>query len=199
MSLQELLLTKDEIPIFQDRYFVVPIHPLLLTESLDPKIAHSVFPLAAKEWYADLQEAQATPKKREWFESVFLKSKPQIEEKNGHQMMTPPPGGWFDYVTTAENGFATLLGVNRNQGTLMLLQGQRSFDYICPPNVNFSKSKLMAYAAPPPAVQVEGLSGVNAFVYRRDNVSELPAALFLRNWAILYLNEALRSINDKLD
>lgn len=200
MNLQELLLTKDEIPIFQDKYFVVPIHPLLLTEKLDPRIAHHVFPLAAREWYTELQKAPATPEKREWYKKVFLGHEPHIEEKNGIQIMTPPSGGWLDHVTTADNGFATVLGVNRDQGMLMFMEGwMRSFDYICSPNVNISRPKLKAYAAPdPPAIQVEDLPGVNAFVYRRENIIEFPAALFLRNWAILYLNKALKSIEDKL-
>ncbi len=195
MSIQELLLTKEEVPISQKRYLIVPIHPLLLTERLDPRLANNVFPMAAHEWYAELQAVEGTPKEREWYKSVFLQHEPIIEQRGANQVMTPPSGGWFDHVTTNDNGFATLLGINRNQGMLMLMSGSRAMKYITPPIINFTQEKFKRYAAEEPFPRARG---VHAFVYNCENITGLPSALFLRNWAVLYLNEALKYIESKL-
>lgn len=198
MNINDILLKKEEIPIFNDKYFFVPIYPPLLTTDIDPMIARRVFPQAAQEWQVDLQKAAegAPQEKKEWYENVFLAPALKIEERNGSQIVIPPQGGWYDDVVTANNGFATVLSINRNHGMLMFIEDNRSLEYICRPSVNFTPEKFKAYAAP--VEQLENLSGIQSYVYCRENIIGLPAALFLRNWAILYLNESLKSIEDKL-
>lgn len=200
MNIEQLVLTKEEIPILHGRCFELPIHPALLREKLNPLLAHHVFPQAAKEWYDDFSEAvkrETDPQNKRWYEEVFLVH-PEITIENGHQVLISLLHGvWRDMVLTEENGFASSLSINRDVGGTIGYQRDISVhNYICPPYVNFTPEKLRAYAAQPPS---EGLRGVRAHSYNLHNVDHLPGALFLRNWGLLYLNAAMCSIKDKLE
>ncbi len=78
MELEEILLKKEEIEIFEKTGFYVPIHPSLLNESatLEKSLAKKVFPQAANEWYQDLKryvEELQDAQERKWIRDVFLK------------------------------------------------------------------------------------------------------------------------------
>mgnify|MGYP001615175469 CR=1 FL=1 len=196
-----LQLTKDEIPIYGKNAFYVPIHPKLLKDGLtfDPSLASKVFPQVAKEWYSDLEEHVATTKleeaTRDWYESVFLKSKPVIVKEGKYQKINHL--GWRDELVIDERGFAWGLGINRNGGgSLYFREGDQNCENYIPlsgkPNKFFSISSQKAKAL---SREVIGEDLGRIHVYAHHNIDHYPGALFLRNWAIEYLNEAMRSIN----
>ena len=57
--------------------------------------------------------------------------------------------------------------------------------------VRFNPKKAAEYRCD----ETRNMDGVTCFRYLKHNVESYPAALFLREWAILYLNEALKSIH----
>ncbi|MDP3734166.1 MAG: hypothetical protein Q8R37_02970 [Nanoarchaeota archaeon] len=199
MQLEQLLLTKEEIPILKGRFFTVPIYPLLLRTEIevDPHIAHDLFPQAAEEWYAELTEyaSQLTDaKEKKWLEEVWLQGPVSITEKQGRQFVSPLEI-WEDGVEYMENGFARVLSINRNAGGTLFWHEDVREEYIHPPFVQFSKDKFDAYKIE--EMNVGNAKGVFAHAYDHHNIDHYPGALFLRNWAILYLNEAMRQTFQK--
>ena len=193
MKLEQLLLKKEELPILNDTFFTIPIHPKLLSNhiKIDPKIANKVFSAAVKEWHNDLKDYAKTLENKEtkdWIKRVFLKKKPQIEEAYGNQ--TVQLLGWEDGVLTLENGFASSLCISRNSGGTLYLGGSSGpLVLITDETCKFSPEKFLEFGSP-----IEGLDGAEARVYHQHNVDHYPGALFLRNWAILYLNEAMKQV-----
>lgn len=200
MKLDQLLLRKEELPILGKPdcpRFTVPIHPALLRPDvrIDPTIAYHVFRQAAQEYHTELTQYVATmqdEKEKVWYKEVFLKNPTVMTDKRGRQTILD--GMWEDLVQTGENGFARVLSINRNVGgTLFYNSEDRSctHEYLSPPTVNFTPEKFAAYAVLEKNPNIIGVTG-NA--YSHHNIDHYPGALFLRNWAILYLNEAMKSI-----
>jgi hypothetical protein len=199
MQLQDLLLTKAEIPITHETLFLVPIHPRLLDPDiqLDPGLASQVFPTAAEEWHADLTEhtrGLEPGQTRTWYEEVFLAPGYEISERFGRRVVGLK-GIWSCQVVNRDNGFAYGLSISRNAGGSLDIphDGPR---YIYPPRVNFSDEKFAAYDAK--TVDTSDRAGVMAHIYDHHNIDYRPGALFMRNWALLYLNAAMTAAGDKL-
>ena len=61
--------------------------------------------------------------------------------------------------------------------------------------VKFSKDKALEFGIKNNFINLgDGLEGAQVYVYSQHNVDNYPGALFLRNWAILYLNEAMKQV-----
>jgi hypothetical protein len=109
------------------------------------------------------------------------------------------PLHWEDNVFLSENGFASGMSVSRDAGGSLCPVYRQGPCPIGPPTVLFSKEKLQAYTPVECGhFVVEGRQSTLAYVYDKHNVDHYPGALFLRNWAILYLNAAIRSVGDVL-
>ena len=189
------LILKEEIPILYENLFVMPIHKKLLEPQtqLNPNLAKRVFKKSAEEWYGDLKEYAKTLEdktKREWINRVFLK-KPLIEERCRFQRIKHL--GWEDDTLNSNNGFVFSLYISRNGGGGLYFNKS---DLNCEttiklnsPNMclKFSEEKLLEFG-------VEDDQHARLFIYGMHNVNSYPAALFLRNWAINYLNEAMKEI-----
>ena len=194
-----LLLKKEELPILHGTSFYVPIHPDLLKEDirLDPQIANRVFPQAAHEYHQDLTayiETMEDGQDKKWYKEVFLKDPTVQKDKLGRQSILG--GMWEDLVFTTETGFAHALSINRNAGGTLFFNGedrQCTRSYVFPPIVNFTPEKFAAYAVE----KLSGTRGVTANAYAHHNIDNYPGALFLRNWAILYLNAALKELHQR--
>lgn len=196
MKLSDLFLKKEELPIIHETSFSIPIHPRLLKEdiSLNPQIAQNVFPEATDSWYADLEQYSKGlefGQMRDWIESVFLLSRPKILREYGIQRLSTIY--WEDNVDFNPNGFARFFSISRNfGGSLYFNQGDpcvRDCFFLGDKRIHFSEEKLKEFGEP--------LSGGGAFifnVYAQHNIDSYPGALFLRNWAILYMNEALKQV-----
>lgn len=204
MLLEDLMIKKEEIPILHENCFQVPIHPRLLNPNIkiDENHARAVFPKAAKEWYNELTEYSKTlgnKSTKEWIEEVFLKKKPKIKKEYDQQIIYSLD--WKDEVSTNERGFARFLMINRNNGGSLYFNqsdtlGSRAF---LPFNnsagyIRFSKNKCLEFDIENKAVTIGDEEGVMVYVYNMHNVDHYPGALFLRNWAILYLNEAMKQV-----
>lgn len=195
MKLEQLLLTKKELPIHTIEgtlscpNFQVPIHPKLMDPNIkiDEQLANNVFPQAAKDWHEDLSKVAQND---EWIKDAFLKEKPNVEYARGEQTITSI--GWHDHVLTAKNGFASSLSISRNHGGTLYLDPNNLQGWIYRHHANFSLEKFKAYNSSGHHKAVA--ASAYSYIYSTHNIDHYPGALFLRNWAILYLNEALKQV-----
>jgi hypothetical protein len=202
MKLDELLLTKEEIEIFSKTGFFVPIHPRLLndSENIDTTLANKVFPQAVREWYQDLKQSLESIKdieERNWIKEGFLKEEPHIEvtcPNSQYKVQRVMPLNWEDNVSTMKNGFARSLIISRHSGGALYLSPEKEPMYIGTRFVKFSSEKFSEYSCQKSLLR-ETVNGCYAHVYLQHNVDHYPSALFLKNWAIFYLNEALKQIS----
>ena len=221
--LEDLLLTKEEIPIFPYMscvvpmcVFNVPIHHSLLSVDvkIDPELANKLFPEAAREWYKDFQayltalekseseEDKEEKEKLKWYKEVFLPLGETVSIDLGRQCLGEIKL-WQDLVAVTENGFARVLSINRNAGGSLIFNPEAGPEYIGSRFVKFSEEKFKAYNVrhytdssgrkiEMPELPVPGSI---SYVYELHNVDHYPGALFLRDWAILYLNVALKEVH----
>ncbi|HLD79561.1 MAG: hypothetical protein A2822_03240 [Candidatus Staskawiczbacteria bacterium RIFCSPHIGHO2_01_FULL_41_41] len=205
MNLDLLLLQREELPILHGTSFYVPIHPDLLKEDirLDPEIAKGVFPQAAQEYHQDLAayiETMQDEKEKKWYKEVFHKD-PTVQTEHGRQSVLN--GMWEDLAFTTDTGFAHALSINRNVGGTLFFNGedrQCTRSYVFPPIVNFTPEKFEAYAVKETSLaelSTIKTKGVYVNAYDQHNIDHYPGALFLRNWAILYLNAALKELHQR--
>ena len=206
MKLEDLMLRKEEIPILPwNNYFKVPIHPKLLDSDikLDVNLARIIFSKAADEWYNDLKEyskALESKDDKKWISEVFLKNPPKViklYQNLPNQRLDELD--WSDDVLTLENGFAKSLSINRNLGGSLQFDKNemscKTFSTFDDSNgyIRFSKDKALEFGVG--NIVTHGCSeGVDVYTYVMDNVRHYPAALFLRNWVRLYLNEAMKQV-----
>lgn len=195
MKIEELLLKKEELPILHETCFFIPIHPRLFDPSvrIDERVANSVFPEVAREWYKELSAYAETlndEQTKNWIKDVFLKKKPKIKREYGRQVLDGIY--WEDQVRLDPNGFAHSLSISRNSGgTLYFNPTDHSIggavrlstgsEYI-----RFSEEKLREFAREMHKWDDGEFAILNT--YNQHNVDYYPGALFLRNWAIAYMN-----------
>lgn len=201
MNLKDLLLKKEELPILYENCFQIPIHPMLInpTIKIERSLAKKVFLKATEEWYSDLQGYVQTVEDvqmKKWILDVFLKEKPKIKEEYGDYFLN---GFWRSDVSFSENGFARALSINRNNGgTLYYREGDFSCKQFIPFEgegryIQFSEEKVRAFSTEIHEPMPGRFGGV-IHTYASHNIDFYPGALFLRNWAVLYINSALEQI-----
>ncbi len=192
MELTKLFLTKDEIPILHDSCFQIPIHPKILDPAINirPEIAKEIFPKVAQDWYNDLRIYANIEKdldKKMWYEEVFLKKEPSIVNHLNHQFLNET---WRDDIDTLDNGFVNNFSISRNAGgSLYFWQDEVNCESIVP-NVylRLSEEKINEFV-------FKKMNNYNlGFVYASHNIDNLPGALFLRNWAIEYMNQVFKEV-----
>jgi hypothetical protein len=194
-------LTKEEIRITKFGGFYVPIHPRLFDPNLrfDPELGSKTFREIPSSWHDELRVyldgLNKEDENLEFFRREFLKKrKPKVIEEYGEQRLDTIPS-WSDRVHTDERGFATSLMINRNGGgSLYYTSGDRC----CEKGVtlagedniffNLSASKIEQLVH-----ERHGEFG-EIRVYAQHNIDYYPGALFLRNWALAYVNAAMASI-----
>ena len=172
---------------------MVPIYPALLREDiqLDSQIAHRVFAQVAQEYLLDLEkytETMQDEKKKEYYQQMLRRDATVVPDKNGEQTFR----GWQDLVRTSDTGFATVLAQSGSCGGSLYYNKNESEcgkKFICSPLVMFSEEKFRAYS-----IRRNDISGAIVHAYGYHNIDTFLQALFLRNWAILYLNSALREL-----
>jgi hypothetical protein len=186
MIISQLVLTKKELPILHDHCFQIPVHPKLLdsTISINPLIAKEIFPEVAEDWRNDLEEYLPLEKdleKREWYEQVFLKKHDKIIKRNNSQFF----GIWEDEIQLSDNGLVEGFSISRNAGgSLYFNKEEMNCQSFGKPYIQFSDEKAKEFQSK------EG----RFFVYSPHNIDYYPGALFLRNWAIMYMNEVFKEI-----
>jgi hypothetical protein len=165
MNLEELYLTKEELPILYETCFQIPIHPKLLDQNIriDKSIPQRIFPRVVEEWYKDLKEKGLTGKIT--FEDSC------IAQYN-------------------ENGFVEGFQISRDfGGNIFFDKIEDSCRTVIPSKfIKFSKEKAIKFECQ----KIRGLS--LAHVYTLGNVDNFHGALFLRNWGIEYMNEVFKQI-----
>ncbi len=196
MELEKLFLKKEELPILNEICFWIPIHPMLLSEdvSINPKLAKEIFPQAVDDWYNDLTDSVETGDIEEWqkdqIKQVYLRGKPQIINNSGRQEIL---GFWEDRVKVEENGFASGLSISRDAGgSLYFNANDKDCKTLIPSRyVKFSAEKTREFESEKVREYSRG------FAYGTHNIDYYPGALFLRNWAILYMNEVFKDLFPK--
>lgn len=204
MEISDLILRKEEIPIIHESCFELPIHPLLINPEtmIDVGLASKVFPQAAEEWYEDLKAYRETKnlcaQTKEWYDNFLLNEKPEVKVEYGRQSIFD--GVWVDDVELNDNGFARGLSISRNSGgTIYFNEGEHNCQII----VRLGSGGVLKYIKFPEEkarefgfeeMELDSGKIILAHAYAHHNIDYYPGALFLRNWGILYLNEALKSI-----
>ena len=194
-------LTKDEIRIFgpSNTGFYVPIHPTLLerSRSFDRTLANRVFPQAAGEWYEDLQVLLANtpalePDLREFCNELLRYGKPRVLAVDGRQELEHI--GWEDRVRMDRRGFATTFALSPSTNSLYFNEEDRNCKVALSltggseTRFNLSREKVKSLAC-----EEHGDFAIVA-TYAKHNVDTFPGALFLRNWAMAYVNAAMESV-----
>ncbi|MBD3318934.1 hypothetical protein GF342_03410 [Candidatus Woesearchaeota archaeon] len=184
-------ITPDMFPITHERYFHVPILPQCVegTVVLDPQLAQRVFPRAAELWVRQLPEYEGPH--REWIEDVWLPKKGMVTSRYGRPYMEEMH--WECMVETDDSGFARFLSISRNAGG-SLYCNPRECEF---PVLVGSHSRVMQ--APIEVARAFSLEQISEdvfqmYVYAPHNVDFFPGALFLRNWAALYMNEVFQTV-----
>jgi hypothetical protein len=187
MKLEELFLKKEELPILHKTCFQIPIHPKLLSEDLRnyESLAKDIFPYIADDWYSDLKKYVANDKDgKKWIDEVYLDKKPEIKSELHRQFVNDV---WEDLIQTADNGLVTCFSINRNAGGSLYFNEEefncQSFGKVY---IKFSEEKWKEF-------QFEDEFN-KLHVYAPHNIDSYPGALFLRNWAIKYMNEVFKEI-----
>lgn len=170
MQLEELFLKKEELPILNETCFQIPIHPKLLDSSLniDTSIAQRIFPEVRECWYKELKDSPI-------YNKVSF-SKNSFEDSH--------------IIQCAENGFATGLQISRDHGGGIYFDEEDFNCNIVIPTqyVRFSKEKVREFK-----FKEVGKYAVS-WKYSSTNIDEFSGALFLRNWAIKYMNEVFKQV-----
>ncbi|MDO8508309.1 MAG: hypothetical protein Q7S27_01340 [Nanoarchaeota archaeon] len=206
MKLEELKLKKEELPILHGTCFQVPIHPKLLEPNriIPDDLAPIAFAETVGDWYKDLKKYRDTAnledQTKNWYDNFFLKGMPIIEKKGIHQSIMS--GVWIDEYITQENGFARCLEINRNVGGSLYFPGSGGLDceallYTTRENISyikFSPQKAKEFGFK--EFNIEAEKCVNVYIYGQHNIDHYHGALFLRNWAINYMNKAFEFISD---
>src|SRR3989344_2146185 len=185
MQIEDMLLTKAEIPVFENGYFMLPIHKTLVDKrtKVPAGIAQEVFPQAVTGWYDDLMrhvEALPDGEERSWFKQAYLKrrAKPSTMAKRV---------GWYAHAGLSENGLARQLMLDMKCTCIGFCPGiddrAISVDY---PFVKMSAAKIRSYALNCQRSE-RGVFGI-VRTYEPHNVDRYPEGLMLRNWGLLYLN-----------
>jgi len=184
MEISQLLLTKEELPILHDSCFQIPIYLKLLNPDIkiNPSIAKDIFPKVAEGWRNDLMKHISQEKdlgKKEWYENVFLKGHKEITKRNDSQFF----GTWEDEIQLADNGLVVGFSISRNAGGSLYFNKD---DDLCQsfgkPYIKFLEEKAKEFQ----------FEKNRFFVYSPHNIDYYPGALFLRNWAMNYMNEVLQ-------
>lgn len=192
-------LLKQEVPISRQNGFYPPIHPKLTLQdtNIDRDLARNVFSQAAKEWHLDLQEYTdklEDPKLKEWLQQVFLRKKPKVNNRHGRLELNIL--GWEANINCGKNGLAEVLSISRNAGGSLYCSSEfyRTYAIIDDPRGGMPKEKAVEMSIDGKIVQIGEHQGVRIYTYNQHNVDHYPGALFLRNWVVLYLNEAMKGI-----
>lgn len=190
MELEQLFLRKEELPILYKSCFQVPIHPKLLDKDIkiDETIAQRLFPQVAEEWYEDLKNySPESNLEKEWIDNLFLKEKPEITKHFDHQIVNKI---WRDDVNFMDNGLVQCFSICRNAGGSIYF---REDDNNCESLIPNMYMKLLEEKAKEFEYKKVGEYSI-ARVYSQHNVDAYPGALFLRNWAVMYMNEVFRQV-----
>ncbi len=140
LSSEEFKLKREELTIFPQLYFVIPIHRSLPTfqHKFPQNLALKVLPKSLNEWLEDLEE------KKHELDPATLEEITKIRGVNDLTRL-----GWSPRIQTLENGFASLLTLERNTaGTLYYRVGDSEFESPLIPNsrfTRFSEEKAKAY------------------------------------------------------
>lgn len=200
--------------------FRLPIHQSLIGSDEDQlvkpgvkiknSLAREIFPKVVDGWYNDLKiyrksldtghsflEGNKLSSYREWIDTVYMKGNPYVEDR-GFCQRVMPLGTWEDSVHVLKNGFVQDFMINRDYGGSLYVDWTKRnrVHRVTHTHIGFSPEKFAAYSASGEEAESDSKSAyMNVFSFH--NVDYYPGALFLRNWALTWHNEALKQINGK--
>jgi len=110
---------------------------------------------------------------------------PQVAEEWSKELKRKFPESWKDLYQTSENGFATGFQISRDcAGNIYFDEEDNNCRAFGKRYIQFSEEKFKEFQ-----------NGKNEiYTYASGNIDHYPGALFLRNWAIKYMNEVFKEI-----
>ncbi len=213
MNIERLRLTKEEVLVSlvgsSDVTLYVPIHPkLLLPETkIDPEIPDRSFERAAAEWYDDLealaQSGNYPSEQVKWWREVFLRKRPTVKNsKYGKKVMSPIH--WENEYMLDDNGFMSCFSISRDGGGTLYFHkdngGHEFSGYLFPGRLGRTSLRIND-TGKAKEFSIETCDSVGGeffrtHVYACHNVDFIPGAVMLRNWALAYMDEALKVVAD---
>ena len=117
---------------------------------------------------------------------------PKVVEEWCRELKKNFPLGWQDEIQLGSNGFVTGFSISRNYGgALYFEESDKNCESLLPNRlIKFSDEKSDEFKYKTVGKYLIGL------VYASHNINDYPGALFLRNWAMMYMNEVLKEIAD---
>lgn len=194
MSLQELLITEEELDIKirgESAIMIIPIPPVLFDRGEEIEsyaLGKKVFPSSVEEWLrrvARYRDSLPEGEKRTFLTERYLSESIIVREEDGR--FYTQPSVFSEGTVIAHGSGLACCSIGRNVGGSIYFDkaNPTSFPY---PNhcVKFSAEKLKAY-------EPMGEPG-RVFTYRTHNVDSPEFALFHLSWARQYINAALESL-----
>jgi len=110
---------------------------------------------------------------------------PQVAEEWSNEMQKKFPEGWECDYNLRENGFVSGFSISRNYGgSLYFLEDELNCRAFGKSYIKFSDEKRKEFTS----------KENQLYTYASHNIDYYPGALFLRNWAIKYMNEVFKEI-----
>jgi hypothetical protein len=195
MRLENILLKRDEIIIDRSDSnkidLIVPIHPLIINDGLgitDKKFCKTALERALKPYYDDLKKYVAELTKKGLGEgllkSIYLVREPTILERGKYLEIVPP--GWKAGV---EGNSIYTLQLNNGK-----LKPNKMTMIIGSDKVKFQKEKFREYMADQSMQRTKDYTGINGYAFTAEDITSIPQALMLRDWAVEYMNMYLNKL-----
>ena len=199
MGIDSCILSKEEVKIIESGNFYIPIHPKLIDPnvSINPDLARNVFEKSAYEWYEDLirhYDLVSDKTEKNFIKREFLDLFSGVSNKDGELCLLN--GVWKNIFGLSDNGFADTLSISRNSRGSLYFNKIDSCEYFIPLNgmenryFKIGKEKALEFCYDK-FIDSPG----KIYTYNKHNVENFPSALFLRNWALNYVNAALEDIS----
>lgn len=214
MDIDQILLDRGEV-LIHDSFdpshptetphpiFFVPIHPKLLSKnvSMNEFYAKSAFPEVVDDWQDDLKKYSDSIMENKNYPEEFDKEEyksyidthisRKVEAVFEHNEYKLKPTSWESSVTTSETGFARSISVGASMGGTLFFDPNSEY-MVSPHDLKFSDEKFLEYQSDKKFGNPKDGLYVNA--YSHHNIDWYPSGLFLRNWAVKYLNKVMKQV-----
>lgn len=192
MEIDDILLKSREIYIGDGQEkprLVVPIHPSLLRKDIkiDERLGYETLSRAIKPWRKDVNKYHKIIKDTTSKKSINIGG---VESVHDDVWIIKPEDIYIDRFGFMDNGLVRTFQLG-DENALYL--DQNNTISIHQDEAVFKAEKLYEYSCKKDD-DILGSGFATCYAYQVHNLGNYRAALFLKNWAVIYLNTALKQI-----